>query len=77
MRSEGLFECFLPIFELENTILGLFPVFSSLSPGTGSGGQISKVILISQIVYQIVQFDELSRMVQTFFESDLPIASYD
>ena len=53
------------------------PEFSRPGSGTGSGGQISKVILISKIVYQIVQFDELSRMVQTFFESDLPIASYD
>ena len=30
MRFEGVFECFLPIFDLENTILGLFPgVFKS------------------------------------------------
>ena len=39
----------------------------------GSGGQISKVILISQIVYQIVQFDELSLIVQYF--SDLTFLS--
>ena len=32
----------------------------------GLGGQISKVILIFQNLYQIVQFDELSRMVQYF-----------
>ena len=32
MRFEGVFECFLPIFDLENTILGLFPgVFKSRS----------------------------------------------
>ena len=35
----------------------------------GSGGQILKVILIFQNLYQIVQFDELSLMVQYF--SDL------
>ena len=39
----------------------------------GSGGQISKVILISQIIYQVVQFDELSLMVQYF--SDLTFLS--
>ena len=46
MRFEGVVEYFLPIFDLENTILGLFPEFSS--PGSGTGDQISKVILIPQ-----------------------------
>ena len=39
----------------------------------GSGGQISKVILIFQNLYQIVQFDELSLIVQYF--SDLTFLS--
>ena len=77
MCFEGVFECFLPMFDLENTILGLFPEFSSPGRVQGSGGQISKVSLIPRIVYQIVWFDELSRLVQTFFRSDLPITSYD
>ena len=38
MRSERLFECFLFIFDLENTILGLFPTFSTSDPGTGVRG---------------------------------------
>jgi hypothetical protein len=42
----------------------------------GSGGQISKVSLIPRIVYQIIRFDELSRLVRTFFGSDLPITRY-
>ena len=46
--------------------MGLFPEFSSPGSGIGSGGQISKVILIFQDLYQVVQFDELSRMVQYF-----------
>ena len=39
----------------------------------GSEGQISKFILIFQNLYQIVQFDELSLMVQYF--SDLTFLS--
>ena len=39
----------------------------------GSGGQISKVILIFQNLYHIVQFDELSLTVQYF--SDLTFLS--
>ena len=52
---------------------GFFPEFSSPGSGAGSGGQISKVILIFQSLYQIVQFDELSLMVQYF--SDLTFLS--
>ena len=38
MSSEGLFECFLSIFDLENTILGLFPgVFKSRFGYRGPG----------------------------------------
>ena len=43
-------------------------IFNFRSEYQGPGGQISKVILISHIVYQIVQFDELSLMAQYFFD---------
>ena len=54
-------DCILP----ENHNSRLFPTFST----SGPGGQISKVILTLQNLYQIVQFDELSRLVQTFSNS--------
>ena len=41
--SEGVFECFLSIFDLENTILGLFPgVFKSRFGYRGPGVKFQK-----------------------------------
>ena len=70
IRSEGLFECFLCSRPENHNSGPFFQHFQLRIRVPGSGGQISKVILIFQNLYQIFQFDELSRTVWTLFGSD-------
>ena len=77
MRFEGVFECFLSIFDLENMILGLFPTFSTSDPGTGVRGSNFKSHsnIPKPISHCSVRRAESNGTI--FFGSDLPITSYD